>query len=168
MPPVDLMPSMRLGWTANISGHFLFYLPLAFPGFHPFAIVAMLVANLGYQFFLRTELSPRLGPFEWMFNTPAHHRIHHASDAACLDKNFGGTLIVFGRLFGTFAHVPEGKPLTYGLRGVPASHHPVRIVFERHEKLPPSGKNSLFSSARSHAGTQSCASRRNIEVPGEH
>lgn len=126
---MNLTAALRLSWTANISGHFLFYLPLAFLGFHPFAIVAALAANLAYQFFLHTELSPRFGPLEWILNTPAHHRVHHASDAECLDKNFGGTLILFDRLFGTFAEVPSGKTLTYGLRGGVASHHPLRIVF---------------------------------------
>ncbi|TCU20577.1 sterol desaturase family protein [Rhizobium sullae] len=126
---MNLTAALRLGWTANISGHFLFYLPLAFLGFHPFAIVAVLGANLAYQFFLHTEISPRFGVLEWIFNTPAHHRVHHASDVECLDRNFGGTLIVFDRLFGTFAGVPDGKPLTYGLRGGSASLHPLRIVF---------------------------------------
>lgn len=126
---MNLTAALRLGWTANISGHFLFYLPLAFLGFHPFAIVAALAANLAYQFFLHTEISPRFGVLEWIFNTPAHHRVHHASDAECLDKNFGGTLILFDRLFGTFAKVPDGKPLTYGLRGGSASYHPLCIVF---------------------------------------
>ena len=126
---MNLTAALRLGWTANISGHFLFYLPLAFLGFHPFAIVAALAANLAYQFFLHTELSPCFGPLEWILNTPAHHRVHHASDAECLDKNFGGTLILFDRLFGTFAEAPDGKPLTYGLRGGAASLHPLRIVF---------------------------------------
>ncbi|NEJ20282.1 sterol desaturase family protein [Rhizobium leguminosarum] len=126
---MNLTAALRLGWTANISGHFLFYLPLAFLGFHPFAIVAVLGANLAYQFFLHTELSPRFGLVEWILNTPAHHRVHHASDVECLDKNFGGTLILFDRLFGTFTEAPDGKPLAYGLRGGSASHHPLRIVF---------------------------------------
>ncbi|EUB99532.1 fatty acid hydroxylase [Rhizobium sp. CF080] len=126
---MNLTAALRLGWTANISGHFLFYLPLALLGFHPFAIVTALGANLVYQFFLHTELSPRFGPLEWILNSPSHHRVHHASDAECLDKNFGGTLIVFDRLFGTFAEAPRGRPLTYGLRGGSASLHPLRIVF---------------------------------------
>ncbi|WP_448469744.1 sterol desaturase family protein [Martelella sp. AMO21009] len=177
---MNLTAALRLGWTANISGHFLFYLPLAFLGFHPFAIVAMLAVNLGYQFFLHTELSPRLGPLEWVFNTPAHHRIHHASDAECLDKNFGGMLIVFDRLFGTFAHVPEGKPLTYGLRGVPASHHPVRIVFGEWSAMTREAREAftfrqkftvLFGPVTrrkaSAAKPQSPTSGRAIEAPGK-
>ncbi|WP_084683056.1 sterol desaturase family protein [Neorhizobium vignae] len=125
---LNLTAAIRLGWTGNISGHFLFFVPLAWAGFHPFAIVAMLGLNLAYQFFIHTELSPRLGPLEWVLNTPAHHRVHHASNAGCLDKNFGGILIVFDRLFDTFAEVPKTEPLRYGLRGRPASLNPGRIA----------------------------------------
>jgi sterol desaturase/sphingolipid hydroxylase (fatty acid hydroxylase superfamily) len=88
----------------------------------------MLALNLLYQFFLHTELSPRFGPLEWVLNTPAHHRVHHASNDACLDKNFGGVLIVFDRLFGTFAAAPEQEPLRYGLKIGAPSNNPFRIA----------------------------------------
>jgi len=121
--------AVRLGWTGGVSGGFLFFLPLAWIGFHPVAIVLMLTADLLYQFFIHTELCPRLGPLELMLNTPAHHRVHHASNASCLDKNYGGVLIVFDRLFGTFAATPEGETLRYGLVGVAPSYNPLRIAF---------------------------------------
>ncbi|CDZ38296.1 Sterol desaturase family protein [Neorhizobium galegae bv. officinalis] len=125
---LNLTAAIRLGWTGNISGNFLFFLPLAWLGFHPFGIVAMLGLNLAYQFFIHTELAPRLGPLEWVLNTPAHHRVHHASNAGCLDKNFGGILIVFDRLFGTFAEAPKAELLRYGLRGRSNSLNPGRIA----------------------------------------
>ncbi len=125
----NLTAGIRLGWTGAISGHFLFYVPLALIGFHPLAIAAMLGANLGYQFFIHSELSPRLGPLEWVLNTPTHHKVHHACNEECLDRNFGGTLIVFDRLFGTFAAPPKDEPLRYGLAGREPSHDPVAIVF---------------------------------------
>ncbi|TFF21739.1 sterol desaturase family protein [Jiella endophytica] len=126
---MNLTAAVRLGWTGTISGHFLFFLPLAFLGFHPIAIVGMLTINLAYQFFTHTELSPRLGPLEWVLNTPAHHRVHHASNTACLDRNYGGVLIVFDRLFGTFAEAPKDEPLRYGLVGVKPSLNPLKIAF---------------------------------------
>jgi sterol desaturase/sphingolipid hydroxylase (fatty acid hydroxylase superfamily) len=126
---LNLTAAIRLGWTGSISGNFLFFALLAWVGFHPIAIVAMLGINLLYQFFIHTELAPRLGPLEWVLNTPAHHRVHHASNAACLDKNFGGMLIVFDRLFGTFAEKPAEEPLRYGLVNGVASYNPLRIVF---------------------------------------
>lgn len=125
----NLTAGIRLGWTAGISGHFLFYVPLALIGFNPLAIGAVLGANLAYQFFIHSELVPRLGPLEWVFNTPTHHRVHHASNDTCLDKNYGGTLILFDRLFGTFAALPKNEPLRYGLVGRDPTNNPVSIVF---------------------------------------
>lgn len=125
---LNFTAAVRLGWTGNISGNFLFFLPLAWIGFNPFAIVGMLVANLLYQFFIHTELAPRLGPLEWVLNTPTHHQVHHASNQACLDKNYGGVLIVFDRLFGSFAQAPKDESLRYGLVGVAASHNPLRVA----------------------------------------
>ena len=124
----NLTAAIRLGWTGNISGNFLFFLPLALLGFHPAAIVAMLGINLLYQFFIHTELAPRLGPLEWILNTPRHHRVHHASNESCLDKNYGGVLIIFDRLFGTFAEPPEAEPLRYGLVGAAPSYNPIAIA----------------------------------------
>jgi sterol desaturase/sphingolipid hydroxylase (fatty acid hydroxylase superfamily) len=126
---LNLTAAIRLSWTGNISGNFLFFALLAWIGFHPVAIVAMLGINLLYQFFIHTELAPRLGPLEWVLNTPAHHRVHHASNATCLDKNFGGILIIFDRLFGTFGAKPADEPLRYGLVNGATSYNPLRIVF---------------------------------------
>ena len=126
---LNLTAAVRLGWTGGLSGHFLFYLPLAWIGFHPIAIVGMLGLNLIYQFFIHTELAPRLGPLEWVLNTPTHHLVHHASNSTCLDKNYGGVLIVFDRLFGTFAKAPANEPLRYGLVGVARSNNPLSIAF---------------------------------------
>ena len=125
----NLTAALRLGWTAGLSGDFLFFLPLAWLGFHPVAIVAMLSANLFYQFFIHTQMAPRLGPLEWILNTPAHHSVHHASNAACLDKNYGGVLILFDRLFGSFAEAPKDETLRFGLVGGTRTFNPFRIAF---------------------------------------
>jgi sterol desaturase/sphingolipid hydroxylase (fatty acid hydroxylase superfamily) len=132
---LNMTAAIRLGWTGNISGNFLFFLPLAWIGFHPIAIVAMLGVNLLYQFFIHTELTPRLGPLEWVLNTPAHHRVHHASNQACIDKNYGGILIVFDRLFGSFAEAPSGEPLRYGLAGGTRTLNPVRIALNEWQAM---------------------------------
>jgi sterol desaturase/sphingolipid hydroxylase (fatty acid hydroxylase superfamily) len=124
----NLTAAIRLGWTGSISGNFLFFLPLALLGFHPIMIVAMLGLNLFYQFFIHTEFVPRLGPLEWVLNTPNHHRVHHASNEECLDRNFGGILIVFDRLFGTFAEPPAGQTLRYGLVGGKPSFNPIKTA----------------------------------------
>lgn len=125
---LNFTAAIRLGWTGTISGNFLFFVPLAWIGFHPLAVVGMLGANLLYQFFIHTELAPRLGPLEWVLNTPMHHRVHHASNRACLDKNYGGVLIVFDRLFGSFAEAPKDEKLRYGLLGGTPTKNPIRIA----------------------------------------
>jgi sterol desaturase/sphingolipid hydroxylase (fatty acid hydroxylase superfamily) len=129
---LNFTAAIRLGWTGNLTGSFLFFVPLAWIGFDPRLVVAMIGLNLLYQFFIHTELVPSLGPIEWIFNTPAQHRVHHASNAACIDRNYGGVLSIFDHLFGTFAIAPADEPLRYGLAGAsqdPAlSRNPVRIA----------------------------------------
>lgn len=124
----NLSAAIRLGWTGQLSGAFLFFLPLAWLGFHPVAIVAMLGLGLIYQFFLHTHLDISLGPLEYILNTPRHHRVHHASNEACLDRNYGSVLIIFDRLFGTYAAAPEQEQLQYGLKGREPSNNPLRIA----------------------------------------
>lgn len=126
---LNLSAAIRLGWTGTLSGAFVFFLPLAAIGFHPVAIAFVIGLGLLYQFFLHTALAVNLGPLEWVLNTPRHHRVHHASNEACLDKNYGGVLIVFDRLFGTFAEAPAGETLRFGLKGRTPSHNPFRIAF---------------------------------------
>jgi sterol desaturase/sphingolipid hydroxylase (fatty acid hydroxylase superfamily) len=124
----NLSAAVRLGWTGLVSGVFVFYLPLALIGFHPAAIALTLASGLVYQFFLHTALPLHLGPLEWVLNTPAHHRVHHASNDSCLDKNYGSVLIVFDRLFGTFAAAPADEALRFGLKGREPSANPIRIA----------------------------------------
>jgi sterol desaturase/sphingolipid hydroxylase (fatty acid hydroxylase superfamily) len=125
----NLSMAPRLGWTTTVTGAWLFFLPLPWLGFDPRAVAAMLALNLVYQFFLHTELVPSLGWLEQVFNTPARHRVHHASNGDYLDRNFGGILIVFDRLFGTAAHAVPEVPIRYGLHGEVATHNPLTIVF---------------------------------------
>jgi sterol desaturase/sphingolipid hydroxylase (fatty acid hydroxylase superfamily) len=84
--------------------------------------------NLLYQFWLHTELVPKLGVLEWVLNTPSHHRVHHASNACYCDRNYGGILIIFDRLFGTFGEELPAVPCRYGLTVPVRSHHPVTIA----------------------------------------
>jgi hypothetical protein len=90
-----------------------FYLPLALIGFPPLMFLAVASFNTLYQFWIHTRAIGKLGPLEWVLNTPSHHRVHHGSDLKYLDKNYGGTLIVWDRLFGSF-QVEEEEP-HYGI-----------------------------------------------------
>jgi sterol desaturase/sphingolipid hydroxylase (fatty acid hydroxylase superfamily) len=124
----NLSAAYRLGWTSGLSGGALFFTPLVFIGFPVQAVLGAAALNLLYQFWLHTELIPRLGPLEWFLNTPRHHRVHHARNPEYIDKNFGGVLIVFDRLFGTFATEVSDAPLEYGLVHRVTSYNPIRIA----------------------------------------
>ena len=95
-----------LGW--------LFYVPMALAGVPPmeFAVVALI--DLLYQYWIHTEHVPRLGWFDRVFASPSNHRVHHAVNDAYLDRNYGGILILWDRLFGTFQE--EHEPCVYGTR----------------------------------------------------
>lgn len=126
---LTLLSSFRLGWTNLFSAGWVFYAPLVLLGFDPRLVLGLLALNLRYQLFLHTELIGRLGPVEWLFNTPAHHRLHHASNEPYLDKNYGGVLIIFDRMFGTFAAEHPGEPIRYGLAHREATANPLKIAF---------------------------------------
>jgi sterol desaturase/sphingolipid hydroxylase (fatty acid hydroxylase superfamily) len=98
-------------------------------------VCAIALLNLIYQFFLHTEQAPRLGPLEWVLNTPAHHRVHHASNEHCLDKNFGGVFIIWDRLFGTFAEAPRDETLRFGLVSPLPSQGLLTVNFYEWRKL---------------------------------
>jgi sterol desaturase/sphingolipid hydroxylase (fatty acid hydroxylase superfamily) len=119
----------RFGWTGRIAGNSLFYVPLIWLGFPPAAVFATLGLNLLYQFWLHAEWAPRLGWLEYVLNTPSHHRVHHASNREYIDRNYGGVLIVFDRLFGTFAAERDDLPCRYGLTKPLRSHNPLKIAF---------------------------------------
>lgn len=85
----------------------VFYLPLALLGFSPTMFVTAIGINTVYQFWIHTELVGRLGPLEWVINTPSHHRVHHGTNGRYLDKNHAGMLIIWDRLFGTFEEERE-------------------------------------------------------------
>ena len=131
----NLSTAYRLGWTGTLSGNFLFFLPLGWLGFHPVALTTTLSLSLLYQFWIHTEFIPPLGPLEWILNTPAHHQIHHASNPKYLDCNFGGVLIVWDRLFGTFKSVHPAHPPVYGLTHPIRSYNPFTIALHEWKLL---------------------------------
>lgn len=125
---LTLLSSFRLGWTNLLSAGWVFYVPLVLIGLPPILVFTLLAANLRYQFFLHTEAVGRLGPIEWIFNTPAHHRLHHASNDCYIDRNYGGVLIVFDRMFGTLARERKDEAIRYGLAHRAPAHNPVQLA----------------------------------------
>jgi alkylglycerol monooxygenase len=118
----NLAVALRQAWFTNLTA-VPFYLPLALVGVDPVTFFVSGAVSLLYQFWIHTELIRRVDPFEWWLNTPAHHRVHHATNPEYLDKNYGAILIVWDRLFGTFE--PERAPCIYGLTKPFSSFNPV-------------------------------------------
>ena len=107
----------------------IFYLPLALIGFNPVAFVTVNAFQTLYQFWIHTKTIDRLHPWiEYVFNTPSHHRVHHGKNPQYIDKNHGGTLILFDRWFGTFE--PEVEEVIYGVTKPLASWNPVWANFD--------------------------------------
>jgi alkylglycerol monooxygenase len=101
----------------------LYYLPLAVCGFAPLTFLTAAAANTIYQFWIHTRALGKLGPLEWMLNTPSHHRVHHGRNPKYIDRNYAGALIVWDRMFGTFQE-EEDEPV-YGITKPLASWNPV-------------------------------------------
>jgi sterol desaturase/sphingolipid hydroxylase (fatty acid hydroxylase superfamily) len=130
----NLSTALRQTWTGNVTGTFLFWAWMPLVGIHPFMVLSLKSISLIYQFWIHTETIGRLaGPVEWLFNTPSHHRVHHGSDVKYLDRNHGGILIVWDRLFGTFQEEEE-RP-RYGLRRNLRTYNPFRIAFHEWSDL---------------------------------
>lgn len=105
-----------------------FFIGLAWIGFSAKAILTMYAFNLFYQFFIHTEVVGRLPRLiEWFLNTPAHHRVHHGVNPAYIDRNYGGTLIIWDRLFGSFTE--EVEPVRYGVTKPVTSTNPIFVGF---------------------------------------
>ena len=104
---VALRQSITSSWSSVP-----FYLPLAAIGIPPEVFFLHTALNTLYQFWIHTELVGRLGPLEWVLNTPSHHRVHHAVNRQYLDRNYAGVLIVWDRMFRTFE--PEVEEPVYG------------------------------------------------------
>ncbi|HVJ44094.1 MAG TPA: sterol desaturase family protein [Dongiaceae bacterium] len=126
---LTLASAYRLSWTPVLSASWLFFLPIIWLGYNPLLVFGLLGISLVYQFWLHSTLIPKLGPLEYVLNTPSAHRVHHASNAAYLDRNYGGILIIFDRLFGTYTEEAEGVTLKYGLVHPQTSNNPLVIVY---------------------------------------
>lgn len=119
--------ALRQSWAEQFYKYF-FWLWLPIVGFQPWMIMTMMSINLIFQFLQHTELVGKLGPIEWIFNTPSHHRVHHASNARYLDRNHAGTLIIWDRLFGTFQEELEVEKPKYGITVNIDTYNPLKIA----------------------------------------
>lgn len=115
---------------------FLFWMWLPLLGFDPIMMLMMMAINLFYQFWVHTELVDKLPqPIEWIFNTPSHHRVHHASNIRYLDCNHAGVLIIWDRLFGTFSEEKHTEKPIYGLTKNIESYHPITVATHEYQAI---------------------------------
>ncbi|WP_280221027.1 sterol desaturase family protein [Nocardia neocaledoniensis] len=145
---------VRIGWAAHQAHHSseyfnlgtalrqkwnpwseaIFWLPLPLLGFAPWTIYVAFAFNLIYQFFTHTETIDKMWrPIEFVFNTPSHHRVHHGSDPVYLDRNYGGILIIWDRMFGTFQaelHTP-----TYGLTTPVCTYNVLKLQYREYGNI---------------------------------
>lgn len=118
----NLAVALRQAILSTVTS-FPFYLPLAFLGVPALVFATALAFSTLYQFWIHTELVDRLGPLERVLNTPSAHRVHHAVNPRYLDRNYAAVLIVWDRLFGTYA--PERERPVYGVTKPLRSYNPV-------------------------------------------
>lgn len=120
----NLSTALRQTSTGAIFG-WLFYLPMALAGVPPLVFVVVGLIDLLYQFWVHTEQVGRLGWFDRWFCSPSNHRVHHAVNDRYVDKNYGGILIVWDRIFGSFEDEDAREPVVYGTRGLLNSWDPL-------------------------------------------
>lgn len=126
---LNFSTAFRQSATYPISGMWVFWLPLIALGFQPETVIAVVLFNLAYQFFIHTQVTPKLGWIELIFNTPSHHRVHHARNPEYIDQNYAGTLIIWDRLFGTFVEEKEDIACEYGITDQIQTHNPITLTF---------------------------------------
>lgn len=139
---------VRVGWAAHVNHHSseqynvgtalrasfveawiepVFMIPALLIGINPIMVIALLSLNHLYQYWLHTRHIGKLGPLEWIMNTPSNHRVHHGSNLQYCDRNYGGTFIVWDRLFGTYE--VEDEEVVYGIRYQIETDNPIKATF---------------------------------------
>lgn len=132
---LNLGTALRQGVGERLH-KFFFWLWLAAIGFDPIMIFTMMSISLIYQFWVHTELVDKLPTwYEALFNTPSHHRVHHASNVEYLDCNHAGVLIIWDRLFGTFSPEQTANRPIYGLTNNIHTHHVGRVATHEYSSI---------------------------------
>ncbi|RKF19811.1 sterol desaturase family protein [Alginatibacterium sediminis] len=140
---MNFSTAFRQSLMYPLAGMWLFWIPLVIIGFDPSWVVFVVLLNLGLQFFVHTQWVRTLGPLEYVFNTPAHHRVHHGVNPQYIDKNYAGVLIVWDKLFGTFE--PEHEPVRYGITKPISSFNPWTVTFTEWRAMFAEGLSSSKS-----------------------
>lgn len=128
----NLAIALRQSWSEGFY-KFLFYAWMPLVGIPPLMVFTMISISLIYQFFLHTQMVRKLGFLEYFLNTPSHHRVHHGVNPQYLDKNHGGVLIIWDKIFGTFE--PEQEKVVYGMTKNIQTHNPFFIAIAEFQNI---------------------------------
>ena len=131
--------SFRQAWFGPVS-KIPFFMVMPLIGFDPTMIAVAGVISTLWGIVGHTQIIGKLGPLEWIFNTPSHHRVHHGSNAEYIDKNYGNLLIIWDRLFGTFE--PEKDQVKYGLVNNVNTYNPTKITLMGWQEIFKNIKNA--------------------------
>ena len=122
-----------------VVGVYVFFIPAVILGFTPESVLLMLAANLVFQIFPHTQWFGRFPePVEWIFNTPSNHRVHHGRNSGYVDRNMGGVLMIWDRLFGTYAVESPDEPVEYGVVSLINStpgYNPIKLTFREYARI---------------------------------
>jgi sterol desaturase/sphingolipid hydroxylase (fatty acid hydroxylase superfamily) len=124
----NLTTALRQTATSHVL-NWPFYLPMALAGVPPVVFGVVALIDLLYQYWVHTELVGKLGWADRVLVTPSNHRVHHGQNDYCIDRNYGGILVIWDRLFGSFAEERDDEKIAYGIRKPLASYNPVRGNF---------------------------------------
>lgn len=117
----------RLPWPLRLVDDFV-CLPLVLIGFDPLLVFLCMGVSFAAQYLVHTNVVGKLGPLDWLFNTPSNHRVHHHAEGLGQQRNFGAALMLWDRLFGTYQQ--EEGPVPFGITDVPSSHNPIEIQLQ--------------------------------------
>lgn len=128
---MNFSTAFRQSLMYPVAGMWLFWTPMIVIGFDPKIVFGVVALNLAFQFFVHTKIIGKLGVFEKLFNTPSHHRVHHAINSKYVDRNFAGVLIIWDKIFGTYVEEDDNVPCKYGIIGQLNSNNPIKISFHQ-------------------------------------
>ena len=137
---MNFVVSLRQAWFAPFA-KVIFFMPLPLIGFDPLITVVVGIASTFWGVIGHTQWINKLGPLEYIFVTPSHHRVHHGSNDQYIDKNFGNLLIIWDKFFGTFE--PEDEKVIYGIKENVKTFNPFKITFMLWIKMYEESKSAV-------------------------
>lgn len=130
---MNFSTAFRQSLMYPITGMWIFWLPMILLGFDPHTVFIVVALNLAFQFFVHTQVVGKLHWLEYVFNTPSHHRVHHSTNKAYIDKNFAGVLIIWDKIFGTYVEESNEKhgECRFGIIGQIETYNLLTVLFHQ-------------------------------------